>query len=170
MFPCHVLILPCLCHGPAGVPGLATRCSCVCEHMACCVCVVPRAFTCLLSVPSHLVTKSLFQWLHLCIPRLSPYIASWCLQSCTDPVLLESVMFDCAPVFCLPACFFPLGVVFVHFCFIFIKYLIPLHLSPRPHLSRDRTDQPDEDSAEGATGNHGSRAETSQRPSGRPEH
>ncbi len=130
-----------LCHGPAGVPGLTTRCNCVCEHMACCVCVVPCAFTCLLSVPSHLVTKSLFQWHHLCIPRyprLSPYIASWCLQSCADPLsYVVCVMFDCAPVFCLLLVFFPLRVVFVHFCFIFIKYLIPLHLSPRPHLSRD---------------------------------
>ncbi len=123
----------------------------------------------LLSVPSHLVTKSCCQWLHLCIPRylhLSPYIASWCLQSCADLLsfvcsLLESVMFGCAPVFCclpaclpacclpaclpdaclpdcLPACFFPLWVVFVHFCFILLlKTLHPLHLSPRPHHSRD---------------------------------
>ncbi len=29
-------------------------------------------------------------------------------------------MFDCAPVFCLPACFFPLGVVFVALLFHFI--------------------------------------------------
>ncbi len=31
----------------------------------------------------------LFQLLHLCLPRyphLSPYLASWCLQSCADPL------------------------------------------------------------------------------------
>ncbi len=44
-------------------------------------------------------------------------------------------MFDCAPVFCLPACFFPLGVVFVVLCFVIKKPWFPLHLSPRPHLS-----------------------------------
>ncbi len=65
---------------PACVPKMATRDHCVCvEHMACCVCVVPCAFFCLLSVLSHLVTETLFQWLHLCLPRypcLSPYLAS----------------------------------------------------------------------------------------------
>ncbi len=44
-------------------------------------------------------------------------------------------MFDCAPVFCLPACFFPLRVVFVVLCFVIKKTWFPLHLSPRPHLS-----------------------------------
>ncbi len=29
-------------------------------------------------------------------------------------------MFDCAPVFCLPACFFPFGVVFVVLCFVLL--------------------------------------------------
>ncbi len=53
--------------------------------------------------------------------------------------LLESVMFDCAPVFCLPAClFFPPRGGFCTFLFhLLLKHLILLHLSPRPHLSRD---------------------------------
>ncbi len=81
---------------------------------------------CRLSVPSHLVTKSLFQWLQLCLhryPRLSPYIVSLCLQSCADPLSFVCLMscefmFDCAPVFCLPACFSPSG----WFLFFFVLF------------------------------------------------
>ncbi len=74
----------------------------------------------------------------------------------------------------LPVCFSPFGCFLFIFVFIFwLKNPILLHLSSR-HLSllsaRDRTDQPDEDSAEGVTGNHGSRAEASQRPPGSTEH
>ncbi len=74
----------------------------------------------------------------------------------------------------LPVCFSRFGCFLFIFVFIFwLKNPILLHLSSR-HLSllsaRDRTDQPDEDSAEGVTGNHGSRAEASQCPPGRTEH
>ncbi len=45
-------------------------------------------------------------------------------------------MFDCAPVFCLPACFSPSGWFLLLFCFILLlKPWFPLHLSPRPHLT-----------------------------------
>ncbi len=42
-----------LCHGPAGVPRLATRCLCVLSIWLVCWCHV---LPCRLSVPSHLVT------------------------------------------------------------------------------------------------------------------
>ncbi len=42
-----------LCHGPAGVPRLATRCLCVLSTWLVCWCHV---LPCRLSVPSHLVT------------------------------------------------------------------------------------------------------------------
>ncbi len=79
-------------------------------------------------------------------------------------------------LFCgsLPFClFFPFGVVFVYLCFILLlKPNLP-HLSPRliSLLTHpDRTDQPDEDSAENATGKHGFRAEAPQHLPVRPEH
>ncbi len=47
-------MLLCLCHGPAGVPRLATRCLCVLSTwLVVCWCHV---LPCRLSVPSHLVT------------------------------------------------------------------------------------------------------------------
>ncbi len=71
-----------------------------------------HVFSCLLSVPYYLVTQSLFQLLHLCFPRyprLSPYLASWCLLSCADP-LFYVVCVSCLPVLwftaCLPAWLF----------------------------------------------------------------
>ncbi len=48
--------------------------------VVCCWC---HLLFCLLSVPSHIVTSSLFQLIHLCLPRypprLSPYLSSRCL-------------------------------------------------------------------------------------------
>ncbi len=71
-----------------------------------------HVFSCLLSVPSYLVTQSLFQLLHLCLPRyprLSPYLASWCLLSCAEP-LFYVVCVSCLAVLwftaCLPAWLF----------------------------------------------------------------
>ncbi len=87
-------------------------------HGFCCVCVVPCAFSCLLSVPSHLVTSLLFQLFHHCLhrypPRLSPYLFSRCLQSSTDPlfyvVCVCNVCLYCSYLpACLPACFPPCG-------------------------------------------------------------
>ncbi len=46
-------------------------CLCV-EHMACCWCHV---LSCLLSVPSHPVTSSLFKLFHLCLPRYPPRLS-----------------------------------------------------------------------------------------------
>ncbi len=52
------------------------------------VCLVPCApMSIVCPLPSCYL--SLFQWLQLCLPRyprLSPYIVSLCLQSCSDPL------------------------------------------------------------------------------------
>ncbi len=98
---------------------------------------MPCAFSCLLSVPSHLVTSLLFQLLHLCLPRyppcLSPYLFSRCLQSCADLlfyVVCVCVMSARTAVLCLPACLpvFPPRGGFCSFLFHFIikrKTILP---------------------------------------------
>ncbi len=67
--------------------------------------------------PPILFTSSLFQSLHLCLPRnpprLSPYLSSRCFWSCADLLFcVECVMSACTAALCLPAClpvclFFP---------------------------------------------------------------
>ncbi len=83
---------------------------------------------------------SLFQLLHLCVPRyprLSPYLASWCLQSCADPLSFVVCVLCWLCNSSLPAClFFPLRGSFCCSLFYFIiKRNILLRLSPRLHLS-----------------------------------
>ncbi len=83
----------------------------------CCWCHV---LPCLLSVPSHLVTSPLFQFLQ-CPPRylrLSPYLSSRSLWSCADPCLSPCVVTVQQSSACLPACLpvFPLRVFFVNLC------------------------------------------------------
>ncbi len=117
-----------LCHCPAGMPRLATRCLCVLSTwlVVCLVPCAPMSIVC--PLPScYLIIVSV-------APAVSPSLPSFVsLYSllvsavlCWSVVLRHvSFMFDCAPVFCLPAClpaclFFPFGVVFVALLFHFI--------------------------------------------------
>ncbi len=113
------------------------RCPCMLSTwlVVCCWCHV---LSCLFSVPSHLVTQSLFQLLHLLSPSLPSFVSLFSLL--VSVVLCWSVVLHCmfhVCLFCgsLPAClFFSFGVVFVYICFILLlKRQIFLHLSP-PHL------------------------------------
>ncbi len=134
------------CHGPAGVPRLATRCLCVLStwlvvcwcHVLPCDCLSPPIL-----LLNHCFSGSSCVSLVtlVCLPIQSPCVCSpvliRCLTSC------ECLMFDCAPVFCLPACllvFPPRGGFCCSFVSLYyIKTWFPLHLSPRPHLSPDRS-------------------------------
>ncbi len=121
-----------LCHGPAGVPRLATRCLCVLSTwlVVCLVPCAPMSIVC--PLPScYLIIVSV-------APAVSPSLPSFVslYSLLVSAVLCWSVVFhvssscefhvDCAPVFCLPAClFFPFGVVFVvHLFHFIIKTLI----------------------------------------------
>ncbi len=116
-----------LCHGPAGVPRLATRCLCVLSTwlVVCLVPCAPMSIVC--PLPScYLIIVSV-------APAVSPSLPSFVslYSLLVSAVLCWSIVFhvssscefhvDCAPVFCLPAClFFPFGVVFVVHLFHFI--------------------------------------------------
>ncbi len=68
-------------------------------------------------------------------PRLSPYLASWCLQSCAD--LLSYVVCVCWVCTALCLSVFPFGVVFVLFFISLLKRHFSCILSPRliyPHV------------------------------------
>ncbi len=164
-----------ICHGRAGVPGLATRCLCVLSTWLVVFCgAICSSVYCLsppILLPHHCFSSS------TCVPLVTLVYLTIYPPGVWSPVLIRCLLSCVCYVDCyssLPAClFFPFGVVFVHFCFILwlkrnhslvLEYLISLLMRP------DRTDQPDEDSAESATGNHGSRAEVSQRLPGRQEH
>ncbi len=56
------------CHGPAGVPRLATRCLCV-EHMACCLLVPCAPMSIVCPLPSYLIIVSV-------APAVSPSFVS----------------------------------------------------------------------------------------------
>ncbi len=66
------------------VPWPATRCPCMLSTwlVVCCWC---HGHSCLLSVLSHLVTRLLFQLLHLCLPHYS-------LHCVCSPVLIRCCM------------------------------------------------------------------------------
>ncbi len=108
----------------------------------------------------------------VCLPIYPPGV--W------NNVLIRCLLWCMCYVDCyssLPACLpvFPLLGIFCSFLFHFMikKETILVHLCTRfiSLLTHpDRMDKPDEDSAESATSNHGSRAEASQHPPGRQEH
>ncbi len=146
----HFFFIVHCCHGPAGVPRLATRCLCVLSTwlVVCLVPCAPMSIVC--PLPScYLIIVSV-------APAVSPSLPSFVslYSLLVSAVLCWSVVFhvssscefrvDCAPVFCLPAClFFPFGVVFVVHLFNFIiKTLIFLCIWVLDLISPDRTDQP----------------------------
>ncbi len=105
------------------------------RHMASVVFVLCLVlFSCILSVPSYLVTSSLFQLLHLCLPRYllvclpiySPGVCSPVLIRCFTSCVVSA----CTAVLCLPVS--PLG-----FCFFLLLKERPffLQLEFSPHLS-----------------------------------
>ncbi len=159
-------ILQCkYCHGPAGVPRLATRCLCLlstwlvvclvpCAPMSI-VCPLPSCYVIIVSV-APAVSPSLPSFVSL---YSSPCVCSPVLIRCLSCV--ECHVSSCLTVLQSSACLlvFPLrgGFCCSLFCFI-IKNNNNLCIWVLDLISCDRTDQPHEDSAEGATGNHGSRA------------
>ncbi len=134
-----------LCHGPAGVPRLATRCLCVLSTwlVVCLVPCAPMSIVC--PLPScYLIIVSVAPAVS---PSLPLFVSLYSLL--VSAVLCWSVVFhvsssrefhvDCAPVFCRPAClFFPFGVVFVvHLFHFIIKTLIFLCIWVLDHISPD---------------------------------
>ncbi len=69
-----------------------------------------------------------------------PILASWCLQSCADPLSLVCVMLNCKTVLCLSSSFFPLRGCFCSFLFNFMiktpfscTWVLASSLSSRSH-------------------------------------
>ncbi len=127
-------------------PGWPPVSLCV-EHMACCL------FGAMCSHVDCLSPPILLLIIVSVAPAVSPSLPSFVslYSLLVSAVLFWSVVFRvsmscelniwlCSSL--LPAClFFPFGVVFVLLFNFVIKNPKSLHLSPRPHLSPDRTDQ-----------------------------
>ncbi len=135
------------CHGPAGVPRLATRCLCVLSTwlVVCLVPCAPMSIVC--PLPScYLIIVSV-------APAVSPSLPSFVslYSLLVSAVLCWSVVFSVSNVvfhvwLCsslLPAClFFPFGVVFVLCLVLLLKTPDFLCTWVLDLISRDRTDQP----------------------------
>ncbi len=125
------------------MPGLATRCLCVLSLWLVCLLVpcAPMSIVCPLT-SCYLIIISV-------APPVSPSFVSLfslpvsavlCLSIVFRVSLIECVMFDQSSA-CLLV-FSPSG-WFLFFCLILLlKTLIPLHLSPRPHLSLNKGERP----------------------------
>ncbi len=110
------------------MPRLATRCLCVLSTwlVVCLVPCAPMSIVC--PLPScYLIIVSVAPAVSPSLPLfVSLYSLLVSAVLCWSVVLRHvTFMFDCAPVFCLPAClpaclFFPFGVVFVALLFHFI--------------------------------------------------
>ncbi len=120
------------------MPGWATRCHCLFVLstwlIVCCWCHV---LSCLLSDPPSWLSRYCFSRftcvLLICLPIYSPGVSSPVLICCFTSCVWYVCTYCSYPVACL---FFPLGVVFVSFCFFL---LLKTHHSPAlessPHLS-----------------------------------
>ncbi len=136
------------CHGPAGVPRLATRCLCLlstwlvvclvpCAPMSI-VCPLPSCYLIIVSV-APAVSPSLPSFVSL---YSSPCVCSPVLIRCLSCVFVMWVScWLCSSL--LSAClFFPLGVVFVLLFYFVIKETWYLCIWVLDLIPCDRTDQP----------------------------
>ncbi len=137
----------CVCHGPAGVPRLATRCLCVLSTwlVVCLVPCAPMSIVC--PLPScYLIIVSVAPAVSTSLPSfVSLYSLLVSAVLCWSVVFHVSMSCELNVWLCsslLPAClFFPFGVVYVLLFHFIIKTLISSAFESS-FISPDRTDQP----------------------------
>ncbi len=116
------------CHGPAGVPRLATRCLCVlstwlvvclvpCAPMSI-VCPLPSCYLIIVSVAPAVSPSFVSLYSSPCVCSL---VLIRCLSCVVRYVSVSCWLCSSFMPACLPAClFFPFGVVFVVLCFVLL--------------------------------------------------